>query len=314
MNRDTYARAFRSALGQVGTIFSGYARLGRGDGSGTILADLSRRLVWYFDNQGTAVAPVVMEMNLVALNSAAMEGQRVRLGFPPYAPETLHVIGFDSGESVAAFGGVTPEEQLSAAVAAPAQPLRIAAQNPPDTSLWVQSGAYLGGGRWNWFAGGSIDVSTQIAALTSGQHQMGMICLNGMTGALAVVTNTAVTGSSKNEFDASTLGGILIPANYLPLGAVYLFYGQAEVREDTTRNDLYREIETRVGKIEGLPLSTANVSNPPTDAELDAAFGTPAQVGAGFVSLVDDNGAGTAGYVVWSDGANWWYVGGTKAT
>lgn len=314
MNRDVYARAFKGALGAVGYIFAGYARLGRGDGSGVIIADLSRRLIWYYDNQGAAVAPVDMGMNLVALNSAAMEGQRVRLGFPPYAPEILHVIGFDSGESIAAFGGVTPEEQLSAAVAAPSQPLRIAAQNPADASVWVQSGAYLAGGNWNWFSGGAIDVSAQIAALTSGQHQMGLVCLSGLTGALVVVTNTAVTGSSKNEFDASTLSAMLIPANYLPLGAVYLFYGQNEVREDTTRNDFYREIETRVGKVEGLPISTINVSNPPTDAELDAAFGTPAQVGAGFVSLVDDNGAGTAGYVVWSDGANWWYTGGTKAT
>lgn len=314
MNRDTYARAFRSALGQVGTIFSGYARLGRGDGSGTILADLSRRLVWYYDNQGTAVAPVVMEMNLVALNSAGLEGQRVRLGFPPYAAETLHIIGFDSGESIAAFGGVTPEEQMTAAIAAPPTSLRIGANNPADTSIWVASGAYIAGGRWKWWSGGSLDLSAQIAALTNGQHQMALICLDGLNESLTAVTNTAVTGSSKNEFDTTTLATMLIPANYLPLGAIYLFYGQTEIREDTTRVDIYREIETRVGRIEGLPVSTANVSSPPTDAELDTEFGTPAQRGAGFSAILNDNGAGTAGYVVWSDGTNWWYAGGTKAT
>lgn len=60
--------------------------------------------------------------------------------------------------------------------------------------------------------------------------------------------------------------------------------------------------------------STANVTNPPTDAELDSAFGTPATVGAGFTATLDDAGAGTAMYAVASDGTNWWYTLMTKAT
>lgn len=76
-------------------------------------------------------------------------------------------------------------------------------------------------------------------------------------------------------------------------------------------------LERRVGDLvlpeTGVRVSRANVSNPPTDAELDGAFGTPAAVGAGFVGLVDDNGAGAAVWVVYSDGTNWWYEGLTKA-
>lgn len=59
--------------------------------------------------------------------------------------------------------------------------------------------------------------------------------------------------------------------------------------------------------------STANVTNPPTDAELDSAFGTPATVGAGFTATLDDAGGGTAMYSVASDGTNWWYTLMTKA-
>jgi hypothetical protein len=55
------------------------------------------------------------------------------------------------------------------------------------------------------------------------------------------------------------------------------------------------------------------VGNPPTDAELDAASGTPAEVGAGFVRLIDDSAAGAAFYLVASDGANWWVFTGVKA-
>ncbi len=60
--------------------------------------------------------------------------------------------------------------------------------------------------------------------------------------------------------------------------------------------------------------STADVTNPPTDAELDSAFGTPSTVGAGFTATLDDNGAGTAMYLVASDGTNWWHTLMTKAT
>lgn len=59
-------------------------------------------------------------------------------------------------------------------------------------------------------------------------------------------------------------------------------------------------------------VDTSDVTTP-TDAELDAAFGTPATVGSGFMALVDDNGAGTSVYLVASDGTNWWYHAMTKA-
>jgi hypothetical protein len=58
---------------------------------------------------------------------------------------------------------------------------------------------------------------------------------------------------------------------------------------------------------------TDDVSNPPTDAELDAIFGTPATVGAGYRALIDDNGGGANFYEVVSDGTNWWIFTGTKA-
>jgi hypothetical protein len=62
-----------------------------------------------------------------------------------------------------------------------------------------------------------------------------------------------------------------------------------------------------------LIVSTADVSNPPTDAELDTEFGTPADVGPGFLRLIDDNAAGAHFYLVASDGTNWWTFTATKA-
>ena len=59
-------------------------------------------------------------------------------------------------------------------------------------------------------------------------------------------------------------------------------------------------------------ISTNNISNPPTEAELNTAFGAAATVGAGFIGIVNDAGGGTKEYLCWSDGTTWFYVAGIK--
>lgn len=63
--------------------------------------------------------------------------------------------------------------------------------------------------------------------------------------------------------------------------------------------------------IGGVTLSDANVSNPPTDAEITAAFGTQSD---GFEGLIDDNGAGTTVWRVIRKNSKWWYWSTTEAT
>ena len=54
-------------------------------------------------------------------------------------------------------------------------------------------------------------------------------------------------------------------------------------------------------------VATDDVSDPPTDGELDSAFGTPATVGDGFLGLVDDDGAGTKVWLCVALNSKWWY-------
>lgn len=75
--------------------------------------------------------------------------------------------------------------------------------------------------------------------------------------------------------------------------------------------DLERSAKT--GAATMLQVDTTDVSNPPTDAQLDAIFGTPGTVGAGFTAIVNDAAGSTSVWLVWSDGASWWYEQGTKA-
>lgn len=89
---------------------------------------------------------------------------------------------------------------------------------------------------------------------------------------------------------------------------------------DYTNDDLYYNTDGTttwqfIGGSTGLftAQDVSNVSNPPTDAELDAAFGTPATLGRGFMATVDDNDADTDVWLVWTTDASWYYVKGTKA-
>jgi hypothetical protein len=69
---------------------------------------------------------------------------------------------------------------------------------------------------------------------------------------------------------------------------------------------------TTSDKLKMLPFSTANTSNPPTQAEMVSAYGSAASAGAGRVILLDDNGGNANDYLVVSNGTSWWYVALTK--
>ena len=61
-------------------------------------------------------------------------------------------------------------------------------------------------------------------------------------------------------------------------------------------------------------LSTNNVNNPPSDANLDSAFGTPANLPDPFFGIVDDNGLGTTVWLVVATNGSWFYTAMTLAT
>lgn len=59
-------------------------------------------------------------------------------------------------------------------------------------------------------------------------------------------------------------------------------------------------------RLSGTSYSIADVSNPPTDAQLDAIWSSPDDVSAGFIGILNDAGAGLNFYFIGSDGTNWW--------
>ncbi len=56
-----------------------------------------------------------------------------------------------------------------------------------------------------------------------------------------------------------------------------------------------------------------NVSNPPSVTEITTAFDTPANVGEGYIGIINDNGVDSHVWFCLSTGSDWWYTSMTKA-
>lgn len=78
--------------------------------------------------------------------------------------------------------------------------------------------------------------------------------------------------------------------------------------------ELERKVNELTASESGLPVAKDDVSNPPTDAELDTAFGSAADLYNGFIGLVDDNGAGTTVWLCTVVNDSWFYEQLTLAT
>lgn len=250
IKRDEIAKRIRPAVAQIGELPGGYARLGRGDRSGVIIKDAEKRLVYYYnEGQPTAYAPLSLNMNIVSINNPAFEGWRVRLGYPNYRPDVLHVLSVDAVEGVAAGGGFTPGEQYTQSAqtvdVGKVLNFRLSPNDPPDLNVFVSSGFYYADdGSLHFFGGDLLDLSTVVSALTSGQHQMAVASLDKSTGELNFVTNTAEAGGSadKDIFNETTITEMTYGDNDEQKGAVHLYYGQTTI----TEADIYRRGDPRV--------------------------------------------------------------------
>lgn len=89
--------------------------------------------------------------------------------------------------------------------------------------------------------------------------------------------------------------------------------GKTRIYPDSNGRPLAKNDAGTVFSLFGATVATNNVSNPPTDAELDSAFGTPT-ANAGKIWVLNDNGADTNNYLVTSNGTSWLYLALTKAT
>lgn len=122
------------------------------------------------------------------------------------------------------------------------------------------------------------------------------------------------TGSGYGAYGRANNGAVGYGGYFESVGTGTTHYGIYAIATGATTNIAgYFSGDVKVTGAITQAISNTDVSNPPLDAELDAAFGTPATVGAGWTTYIDDAGLGANFYRVASDGTNWWIFTGTKA-
>lgn len=185
------------------------------------------------------------------------------------------------------------------------KPGRVKLSGTDNLTVRVEPFDYWYRGARVAYAGGTLDLASNRPS-TGGYYAWVQIYVDPATNALAAATGTEYalkTFLTSAERTAIDIG------DGVPVDAVILQEGQTSA---PTENDFAFSRTLLHGRNQ--PYSDDDVTNPPSDAELDTAFGTPATVGAGFVGVLDDAGAGANVWLVASDGANWWYVAMTQAT
>lgn len=306
-----------AVIGQVGETGVFYARLGNPeifatDPNNAIISDYTFRKVWAYDetnSQATFVIPVEQSINILSLNNPQLMSTRIRVGFPAYNKQVLHMLGIDTGEGMALVGQITPQEQYTANIFYPSvgqiTNLRIEPLNPPALSVFVGATPYYkADGTWAIWGGESLDidaVQTLVDAL-SGQHQMVLVCLDPATDSTVLITNTASDGgqADKDLFDWTTIAtDMTIDPSFITGGTFHIYDGQTEVVED----DIYRTADPRVifGKPTGGSGTVTSVAES-TDASYLTVGGSPITT-AGTITLNKTDGLTANQFVATPDGS-----------
>ena len=68
-----------------------------------------------------------------------------------------------------------------------------------------------------------------------------------------------------------------------------------------------KEAVREIGDAILVPYSEDDVDYGPSAAQLNAAFGTPASLGNGFVGTLSDDGSSTDAYICWTAGGTWFW-------
>jgi hypothetical protein len=225
-------------------------KIGNGLDDTTVIASEAEypRSIYVYEENGNVknVMIVTLGESLIPYeDNPSFVGRAIRVGYPP-GSNILTVMGQTGLAAANNTGGATLMEQKIVAAQYPPTSnitdFRIAADDgsedfPNSTSIFVNPGWYYKASSddYKWFGGDTVDVDAELSELGAGEHQLALICFDTENAELEIVTNTAVTGSEKDDYDSTTIDGLSIPHDYTQAGAVH-WYEQATISED----DLYR--------------------------------------------------------------------------
>jgi hypothetical protein len=258
------ADALRTGLAPVVDLDPFPARLCLGDGTGTLVASssLPRGVNINFDTQqGRQQTVAILPDDTICPyeNNVAVENLPVIVAMRGGYLTITRLNGIE-GYSATAQG--TPSEQKGTASYFPSvdrlATLRVDVAQPSGLAVSIVSagGVYKytkpSTGATATYAGGLTLLGTDIAAavaalLSTGNHQVGWVCLDYENNIEQLVLAAAVTGPGSGLPDADTFtdtdfDAMSIPSGYKPIIPIYLYDGQSSV----AATDFYRGSDKRL--------------------------------------------------------------------
>lgn len=253
-------RLFKSLVGTgraIGYTQPTNAKLGYGDGSGRIVKSQNEMLAYIFygelgsvtDSPGEAYFPSG-DCGVPFMDDVTNEGLDVVLRYPPGGgrPEIFRI----HPKGISAVGGRPPSAQRMERALHPTLK-QIDVLRP----IGVGTTAKLPGrfffrnpltGLGDFIEDPTLPLGGDIAALTSGQHQLAYLYFDPATGTAERVLSSAssASGTLPKRSDFTPAAHILplmnsVPSHVIDIGVVYLYYGQTELVDA----DWYREYESR---------------------------------------------------------------------
>lgn len=232
----------------------GEARLGRGDGSDTIINPDSVEAggVWIYyessDPEGTTIQAVdtaILGEGLDHLyhDGIGLEGTLVKLAQPP-GESVLYVVRTDKLSAAQQYGATPLGKQAIQSAAQPAlidiSSLKAQWSDNDDLTLVVgdpqEAITYINqvSGALSTFTVGEYDFTDIVTALGTGEHTFSILCIDSADGSLQPITlaaTTPPTGYSvpyRAAFGPDDLAAVnvLAYASYIPVALVYSYNGQ----------------------------------------------------------------------------------------
>lgn len=254
------AEDFESSFSDVGWTEIQPVLLTKGDGTGALLVANGRaREIWVRRSDTrelfTAYGSPGLLFRLVD-GDVTNETVEVRIGYPPGRSTGLKtVMDNDTEAGRSSIGSVSPMEaflyQAFYSQASNLSTLRARPTTPTATNDVSVDGPYFyaqpSTGLLTYFTTGSVGsaVASAIAALSAGQHALGIVYLDKEANTLGILTGTAVSAAgtlpSRSEFGTSDVASIAVQYYQEPIIPVYLYYGQTSVSE----TDFFRSWDLR---------------------------------------------------------------------
>jgi hypothetical protein len=168
---------------------------------------------------------------------------------------------------------------------------------------------YINGG-WTVLTSQTVDMASYQPS-TSGKSKIVLLSYS-ITGTITKTASAELTFNSELITDVPA-----IPSGEIALAAVRLYTGQTSIRDGYVNRDIM-DCRTWISPTPKsgntmAQYSAISVSNPPTQSEINAAFGDPSVAGAGYIGFINNNGTSTNNYLTMSDGEFWWFSSLTKS-